>query len=165
MKLITFTIGEPLRLGKVVGGGVFDLTERMGLHSVRDLMASGRLAEAEAIAGTSDHSVADVQLGLPIPDPAKIFCIGVNYQNRNEEYKDGSEAPKYPSLFIRTPLSFVPHGGHLVIPHESEQLDYEGEIVLVIGKAGRRIAQAASGHGSRPISAASISTICAWKRV
>ena len=139
MKLITFTIGEPLRLGKVVGGGVINLTARMGVNSVRELMVSGRMGEAEALAAPADHAFADVQLGLPIPDPAKIFCVGVNYQDRNAEYKDGSEAPKFPSLFMRTPLSFVPHGHDLVIPHESEQLDYEGEIVIVIGKAGRRI--------------------------
>ncbi len=142
MRLVSFTIGEPMHVGKVVGGGVIDLTQRIGVSSIRELIATGRIGEAEAVSGPTDHSFADVQLGLPIPDPNKIICVGVNYMNRNEEYKDGSEAPKYPSLFMRTPLSFVPHGHSVVIPHESEQLDYEGEIVLVIGKAGRRIAQA-----------------------
>ena len=142
MRLVSFTIGEPMHVGKVVGGGVIDLTQRIGVSSIRELIATGRIGEAEAVSGPTDHSFADVQLGLPIPDPNKIICVGVNYMNRNEEYKDGSEAPKYPSLFMRTPLSLVPHGHSVVIPHESEQLDYEGEIVLVIGKAGRRIAQA-----------------------
>jgi 2-keto-4-pentenoate hydratase/2-oxohepta-3-ene-1,7-dioic acid hydratase in catechol pathway len=72
----------------------------------------------------------------------RYFCIGVNYPERNEEYKDGSERPKYPSLFFRTHSSFVRHDEPIVRPRESEQLDYEGEIVVVIGKGGRRIAEA-----------------------
>jgi len=55
----------------------------------------------------------------------RYFCIGVNYPDRNEEYKDGSERPKYPSIFIRTHTSFVSHGEPIVRPRESEQLDYE----------------------------------------
>jgi len=71
----------------------------------------------------------------------RYFCIGVNYPDRNEEYRDGSERPRYPSIFIRTHTSFVAHGEPIVRPRESEQLDYEGEIVVVIGKGGRRIPQ------------------------
>jgi 2-keto-4-pentenoate hydratase/2-oxohepta-3-ene-1,7-dioic acid hydratase in catechol pathway len=70
----------------------------------------------------------------------RYFCIGVNYPERNEEYKDGSERPRYPSIFIRTHSSFVSHGEPLVRPRESTQFDYEGEILVVIGKGGRRIA-------------------------
>jgi len=85
--------------------------------------------------------LAEVALLPPIPRPGKIICIGVNYANRNEEYKDGQEAPKNPSVFIRFPESFVGHGAPLIRPPESERLDYEGEIVVVIGKASRRIAR------------------------
>jgi 2-keto-4-pentenoate hydratase/2-oxohepta-3-ene-1,7-dioic acid hydratase in catechol pathway len=67
--------------------------------------------------------------------------VGVNYPERNAEYKDGSDAPKYPSLFVRFPSSFVGHGAALIRPPESTQLDYEGEIVIVVGKRGRRIAE------------------------
>ena len=77
----------------------------------------------------------------PIPAPEKIICIGVNYPDRNAEYKDGQDAPKYPSMFMRTPRSFVGHGAPLVRPRVSPQLDYEGELVLVIGKAGRHITE------------------------
>ena len=59
--------------------------------------------------------------------------------NRNEEYKDNSDAPKYPSLFVRMPDTLVGHGQPILRPSESEQLDYEGEIAIVIGKTGRRI--------------------------
>ena len=141
MKLITFREGGRTRAGAVVGDRVVDLSS-----SARELIATGRLGVAAAIATThtADFALADVALDLPVPDPGKIFCVGVNYQDRNAEYKDGSEAPKFPSLFMRTPRSFVPHGAPVIIPRESEQLDYEGEIVLVIGKAGRRIPAASA---------------------
>jgi 2-keto-4-pentenoate hydratase/2-oxohepta-3-ene-1,7-dioic acid hydratase in catechol pathway len=75
----------------------------------------------------------------PVTLHGKIFCIGVNYGDRNAEYKDGSDQQKYPSVFMRTPGSLVGDGEKILRPLESEQLDYEGEIVLVIGKRGRRI--------------------------
>jgi len=74
-----------------------------------------------------------------IPNSQKIFCIGVNYPNRHEEYKDNQSAPPNPSVFIRYKDSFVGHLEPLLIPPESEQLDYEGEFVIAIGKSGRRI--------------------------
>jgi 2-keto-4-pentenoate hydratase/2-oxohepta-3-ene-1,7-dioic acid hydratase in catechol pathway len=64
----------------------------------------------------------------------------VNYPERNAEYKDGSSGPSYPSLFVRFPESFVGPDAPLLRPPESFQFDYEGEIVMVIGKTGRRIA-------------------------
>jgi 2-keto-4-pentenoate hydratase/2-oxohepta-3-ene-1,7-dioic acid hydratase in catechol pathway len=74
-------------------------------------------------------------------NPGKIICVGVNYPDRNAEYKDGQDAPKYPSLFVRFPQSFVGQGEALVRPKASQQLDYEGEIALVIGTPGRHIAE------------------------
>ncbi|AJQ97679.1 fumarylacetoacetate hydrolase family protein [Gynuella sunshinyii] len=83
--------------------------------------------------------IDEVTLLPPIDAPEKIFCIGVNYANRNAEYKDGSDDPIKPSVFIRLADSFTGHKQPLIRPPESIQLDYEGEIVVVIGKAGRRI--------------------------
>lgn len=143
MRLCTIELDGEARVGAVVGDAVVDLTARGGWASVRDLLDKGDLARAEALAdGAGELALADVKLLLPVPEPRKIVCVGVNYMNRNAEYQDGSEAPTYPSLFMRTPLSFVAHGEAMLIPRESEQLDYEGEIVLVIGTAGRRIARA-----------------------
>jgi len=80
-----------------------------------------------------------LRLSPPLAIPGNIFCVGVNYRDRNAEYRDASDAPKYPSIFMRTPGSLVGDGEPLLRPPESEQFDYEGEIVLVIGKTGRRI--------------------------
>lgn len=83
----------------------------------------------------------DVTFHIPLLHPEKIICVGVNFPDRNEEYKDGQAAPSNPSLFIRFPRSFVGHNQPLIRPPESLQLDYEGEIAIVIGKRGRRIAE------------------------
>jgi len=166
MRLITFEADGKQRVGAVNGDGVVDLSARMGVPSARHLIAEDRISEAEEIASSAspDYWLDEIKLGLPIEDPAKILCIGVNYLNRNAEYKDGSEAPKYPSVFMRTPLSLVPHGEPVVIPRESSQLDYEGEIVLVIGKAGRRISQAEAIEHVAGISIMNEGSVSDWLR-
>ena len=85
------------------------------------------------------HALDNVVLLPPIPTPEKLGCIGVNYKARNAEYKDNSDLPKYPSLFVRNPSSVVGSGQPIEKPDISEQLDYEGELVIVIGKEGRHI--------------------------
>jgi 2-keto-4-pentenoate hydratase/2-oxohepta-3-ene-1,7-dioic acid hydratase in catechol pathway len=119
---------------------VRDLSGALGTTSARALLAEGRLKEAERSRGDL-LALEEVRLGLPVADPFRILCVGVNYMDRNAEYADGSAAPEKPSLFMRTQLSFVGHGEAIVRPRESEQLDYEGEIAMVIGRAGRRIAE------------------------
>jgi 2-keto-4-pentenoate hydratase/2-oxohepta-3-ene-1,7-dioic acid hydratase in catechol pathway len=109
--------------------------------SVLDLLRADGLDSARAAARgvRADFPLREVELLPPVLAPEKILCIGVNYANRNADYGD-AEVPKYPSMFFRTPDSLVGHQGALVRPRESDQLDYEGEIALVIGRAGRRIA-------------------------
>ena len=80
----------------------------------------------------------------PFRRPGKIICVGVNYPERNAEYKDGSELPQYPSLFVRFANSFVGHNQSILRPLASKQFDYEGEIAIVIGKPGRRIPEASA---------------------
>jgi 5-carboxymethyl-2-hydroxymuconate isomerase len=99
-----------------------------------------------------------------VPDAEKIVCIGINYGNRNEEYKDGAEAPRYPSVFMRTPGSLVGHREPIVRPPESEQLDYEGEIVLVIGREGRRIAERDAWEHVAGLSLMNEGTVRDWLR-
>ncbi len=125
--------------------GLVDLDSRLPKYAtLRALIAAGALGEAKAaIAGKSpDRKLASVALLPPVVEPQKIWCIGVNYKDRNEEYKDNSDLPKYPSLFCRAPTSFVGHDRPLERPKVSTQLDYEGEIALVIGKGGRHIPRA-----------------------
>jgi 2-keto-4-pentenoate hydratase/2-oxohepta-3-ene-1,7-dioic acid hydratase in catechol pathway len=96
---------------------------------------------AETASSRIDFYVKDVTFLPPVAQADKIICVGVNYPERNEEYKDNKEAPPFPSLFPRFKSSFVGHNQPLVKPFVSPQFDYEGEIALIIGKAGRHIAQ------------------------
>lgn len=148
MRFLSFASGGRESWGAVKstsgGEAIVDLGWRMaGCPNLIDTLRQGRLEEAKDLAAKSDAdlALAGVRYLRPIPLPEKIVCIGVNYANRNEEYKDGSEAPAYPSIFMRTPETLVGHDEAIVRPPESEQLDYEGEIAIVIGQGGRRIAK------------------------
>lgn len=146
MRLASWTIAGKPGFGLVTGeGALHDIGKRSGgkFRDMREFIEAGKMDEAAAYIGaTPDADIGDVTLTSPVAKPGKILCVGVNYPERNAEYKDGSEAPKYPSLFVRFPSSFVGHGSPVLRPPESEQFDYEGEIVIVIGKAGRRIPEA-----------------------
>ena len=149
MRFLSFTYRGRESFGAVLGEGVVDLGARhRDLPDLRAALRADRLGPltAEACKLSADIALADIAYLPPIPNPEKIICIGVNYANRNEEYKDGSEAPKYPSVFMRSRDSLVGHLHAILDPPESDQLDYEGEIVIVIGKAGRRIAAADAHH-------------------
>jgi 5-carboxymethyl-2-hydroxymuconate isomerase len=145
MRFVSFAVGGYKSFGAVKGDSLVDVGKALGgrYPTFGTLLRAGALPEAMELATTRSPSVPleTIRYLPPVPDPEKIICIGVNYGNRNEEYKDGAEAPKYPSVFMRTPGSLVGHLEPIWNPPESEQLDYEGEIVLVIGKAGRRIAE------------------------
>ena len=144
MKFLSFVHNGKRSFGAVTDAGLVDLgLLHPELDDLRHAIQTDRLAEmtTEAMAADTSLSVADVELLPTIPNPEKIICIGVNYAQRNAEYKDGSEAPKYPSVFMRSRDSLVGHEQDIMDPPESDQLDYEGEIVIVIGKMGRRIAE------------------------
>ncbi|MGH7248884.1 MAG: fumarylacetoacetate hydrolase family protein, partial [Pseudomonadota bacterium] len=93
------------------------------------------LAEAKAAVGgvRPDLQLAEVELLPPLSAPEKILCVGINYANRGRDY-NVSDSPKYPSMFYRAPNSLVGSGQKLVRPKISEQLDYEGELALIIGR-------------------------------
>src|SRR5947209_12517936 len=148
IRLASFALGESIRYGAVTDGGIVDLSARFAKQypTLREAVAAGALTRLgeEAAGRQPDHALDAITWLPPIPSPEKIICIGVNYPDRNAEYKDGQDAPKYPSMFMRTPRSFVGHMTPLVRPRASSQLDYEGEVVLVIGKAGRHIRDSAA---------------------
>lgn len=126
--------------GIVAGGEIADCSAP-GLAGIVDALSSNGLATLQPRPGARRFDLKDVVLLPPVTGAEKIICVGVNYADRNEEYRDGSVAQAYPSLFVRFPGSFVGHGQPILRPRESNQFDYEGEIALVIGKPGRRIAR------------------------
>jgi 2-keto-4-pentenoate hydratase/2-oxohepta-3-ene-1,7-dioic acid hydratase in catechol pathway len=153
--------------GIAIGDGIVDLTDRIaGVSDLSDLFAQQRLDEARAVAesASADFSVDDIRFERTLPCPGKIFCIGVNYGGRNAEYQDGQDSPDKPSVFVRFPSSFTGHEQPLVRPPESPQLDYEGEIVAVIGTGGRRIARSAARRHLAGLTLGNEGTIRDWVR-
>jgi 2-keto-4-pentenoate hydratase/2-oxohepta-3-ene-1,7-dioic acid hydratase in catechol pathway len=167
-RLATYSIDGSTRYGAVVGDGMVDLSAKFAAEypTLREAVAAGVLTKlAEHAAGRSpDHALGAIIWLPPIPAPEKIICIGVNYPDRNAEYKDGQDAPKYPSMFMRTPRSFVGHGTPLVRPLASMQLDYEGELVLIIGKAGRHIQESDALDHIAAVTLCNEGTIRDWVR-
>jgi len=154
MRLLSFSIAGRASFGILTnqGTGVIDLAPHFpSVGDLSDLLAKGLADDARRFSGEeADHELSHVTYERLLPWPRKIFCIGVNYGGRNAEYKPGEgaqEQKSYPSVFVRFPDSFTGHDRALIRPPESHQLDYEGEIVAVIGKAGRRIPiEAARSH-------------------
>ena len=145
MNLATYNIRGRSSFGVAVGDGIVDLRPRLAprLTSVLDVLRAGALDEVKGVvAGVRpDFPLSEVEMLPPVPGGEKILCIGVNYAKRDTELEatSGNTDAKYPSMFFKPPNSFVAHTAPILRPPESEQLEYEGEIALVIGRTGRRI--------------------------
>jgi 2-keto-4-pentenoate hydratase/2-oxohepta-3-ene-1,7-dioic acid hydratase in catechol pathway len=143
MRLASFKANGRAAYGAVTGAGIIDLSRRLPEYaSLLDLFRAQAVGEARAAAsGPADYQIKDVEMLPPIVSPEKNICVGINYPDRSAEYKDSREAPKYPNLFCRFPTSLVGSGQPIVRPKVSDKFDYEGEVILVIGKEGRHIAR------------------------
>jgi 2-keto-4-pentenoate hydratase/2-oxohepta-3-ene-1,7-dioic acid hydratase in catechol pathway len=141
MKLISYIHNNKQSYGAVKGDMVMDLAPVLGAKAsdVKALITNGLVGAAvqAASAGKYDLPLSQVTLLPPVPNPGKIFCVGLNYAEHVRE--TGREVTEKPAIFTRFADSQVGHGEALVRPPESVRFDYEGEIAIVIGKAGRRI--------------------------
>src|SRR5713226_7384618 len=143
MKLASFTASGRASYGLLVDGGLVDLGARLGARypTLRAALAGDALGEMARSAGAKpDIALAQATLLPPIPQPDKIVCIGLNYRAHAAEA--GLKVPEHPSLFLRLTNTLVPHGGALVRPSLSSDMDYEGELAVVIGRGGRHIPRA-----------------------
>ncbi|WP_076999954.1 fumarylacetoacetate hydrolase family protein [Variovorax sp. KK3] len=145
MKLISYHYQGQDSYGAVLAGDrVADLRSVFGARAddLKALIAADLLAEAaRAAAGANETlALAEVQLLPVIPNPGKIVCVGLNYGDHVRE--TGRTVTEQPTLFLRVAESQLAHGEDIALPPESSKLDYEGEIAVVIGKGGRRIAEA-----------------------
>src|SRR6201984_774734 len=165
-RIATFSLNDTVRYGAVTDSGIVDLSARFAKDypTLREAIAAGALTKLaeEGSRHSPDHALDAIAWQPPIPAPEKIICIGVNYPDRNAEYKDGQDAPKYPSMFMRSPRSFVGHDTPLVRPRASAPLDYEGELGLVHGKAGRNLPQSAALDPVAAITLCNEGTIRDW---
>ncbi|MDO6965928.1 fumarylacetoacetate hydrolase family protein [Rhizobium alvei] len=166
-RFVTYSTASGHGYGLLKDDGLVDLSSRHPeWPTLREVIEAGALAKlAEEGADLApDLAPGSFRFEIPIPQPEKLICVGVNFPDRNEEYKDGQAAPSNPSLFIRFPRSFTGHDQPLIRPPESPQLDYEGEIVIVIGKGGRRIAEADALDHIAALSLCNEGTIRDWVR-
>lgn len=141
MRLVSFAAGASSCYGVVKNDWIIDLSKRMKFSSLRELIAAGALDEAGKLAATlqPDLPLEGTRLLPPIPNPGKIICVGLNYHDHVAE--TGRKLTEKPALFTRFAESQIGHLQPMIKPLESDQLDYEGELAIVIGKPGRRISQ------------------------
>jgi 2-keto-4-pentenoate hydratase/2-oxohepta-3-ene-1,7-dioic acid hydratase in catechol pathway len=144
MRLMSFERNGRAGFGVVVGDGVVDAGARLpgSPPGLRAALAAGALPDlARLTNGKPDFALAEVTFAPPIADAAgKILCVGVNYLPHIREM--GRERPDKPVLFTRFRDSIVGHDQPLLKPLASEQLDFEGELAVVIGKRARRVSRA-----------------------
>ncbi|TPG59666.1 FAA hydrolase family protein [Roseomonas nepalensis] len=142
MRLVSFEAEGGAGFGLVEGDAVADLTGAFAGRAagLRGLLAAGLLKEARhAAASAPRRPLAGLRLLPVIPDPDKIICVGLNYRDHVAE-TGRTETPE-PALFARFAGSQVGHGQPLVRPRVSERFDYEGELAVVIGTAGRHVVE------------------------
>ena len=165
MKFATFSAGGPLRYGAVTDAGMVALNSDFPQWpTLLDVVQAGGLPKLAAAAKGRPATHSEFEYEMVLPNAARILCVGVNFPDRNAEYKDGSEQPKYMSLFPRFASGFTGHNRPLIRPPENQTLDYEGEVAIVIGKAGRRIAQADAYDHIAALTLCNEGTIRDWVR-
>lgn len=148
MRFISFKSGSSTGLAVRAGNGCFrGLTpEEVGFPGeLSDILKADPLAlkgAADALACGPEIDVEKIEFLAPFRKAEKVICIGLNYVDHSVE--SGFQPPKYPAVFIRFTSSLIGHLAPIVRPKASEQLDYEGELVAVIGKAGRHISKSAA---------------------
>jgi 2-keto-4-pentenoate hydratase/2-oxohepta-3-ene-1,7-dioic acid hydratase in catechol pathway len=145
VKLVTYAVRGEVSYGAVVGEGIVDLRRRMGEErypSLKSVLAAGALEEArrKAEGQPADHRLGEVTLKPVVPDPDKIFCVGLNYHAHREE--TGRKPTEHPAIFTRYAITQVGSGEALVKPRNSDAFDYEGELGVVIGRRGRHLPRA-----------------------
>ncbi|HEY5647012.1 MAG TPA: fumarylacetoacetate hydrolase family protein [Pseudomonadales bacterium] len=142
MRWLSFESGGKASFGYLTsnGSGVVDVGARSGLPDLKTAIASGVVAGGPSEGDAADLALADVNYLPTITNPDKILCVGLNYKAHQEETGRGGEG--FPTIFVRLAAAQIGHGQPMVRPRESNTLDYEGEIAMIIGRAGRRISRA-----------------------
>jgi len=148
MRLATLNTAHGPRPAVLVGERYVDLvaTDARFPTSMRLLLADpALLGAARDVAGRPNAvsvPAASARLHAPVHDPQKIVCVGLNYRDHAVESR--MPIPKEPVLFSKFPSALIGHGEPVVVPEVSTKVDYEAELVFVIGKRGRRIPEGAA---------------------
>jgi 2-keto-4-pentenoate hydratase/2-oxohepta-3-ene-1,7-dioic acid hydratase in catechol pathway len=143
VRVVSFVGADGPRLGVVEGDFVVDLNavDPAAPRDLREVLGAGRLPELErlVLGATPDARRAfdELQLGLPVPCPGKVFCLGLNYRDHVDE--GPFERQEYPAFFMRGATSLVAHGEPIIRPASSVALDYEAELAVIIGRRARHL--------------------------
>jgi 2-keto-4-pentenoate hydratase/2-oxohepta-3-ene-1,7-dioic acid hydratase in catechol pathway len=165
MRFSTFSSNGRTYYGAVTDRGMVALNEIFPQWStLLNAVQAGGLNQLVKVAEGKPVTHTDFKFEMVLPNAHRILCVGVNFPDRNAEYKDGSDQPKYMSLFPRFASGFTGHDRPLIRPPESPQLDYEGEVAIVIGKGGRRITQANAYDHIAALTLCNEGTIRDWVR-
>ncbi|MGE0625357.1 MAG: fumarylacetoacetate hydrolase family protein [Pseudomonadales bacterium] len=142
MRWLSFESGGKASFGYLTGNGsgVVDVGARTGLPDLKAAIASGLVARGATQGDDADVALADVGYLPTVTNPHKILCVGLNYKAHQEETGRGGEG--VPTIFVRFAAAQTGHEQPMIRPKESNTLDYEGEIAMIIGRAGRRISRA-----------------------
>jgi 2-keto-4-pentenoate hydratase/2-oxohepta-3-ene-1,7-dioic acid hydratase in catechol pathway len=140
MRLASIRHGAGMTYGVVRDEGIQIVSERFRVRypSLKAVIAAGVSIDAlreSLTAGVLPHET--VEFEPPVPNPGKIFCVGMNYQAHVKEM--GRKPPEHPAIFVRFPDSLVGHRQHLVRPRVSAKFDYEGEFAVIIGRTARHV--------------------------
>jgi 2-keto-4-pentenoate hydratase/2-oxohepta-3-ene-1,7-dioic acid hydratase in catechol pathway len=141
MAFITFRAENRISYGVATDDGVFDLGRRIGaalpdLKSFLTAQGLGILGTVPA-ATVTDYATGEFTYSPVIPNPAKILCVGLNYDEHRRE--TGRPESEYPAIFTRFPDTLIGHDAPILLPTNSSALDYEGELAVVIGRSGFRV--------------------------
>jgi acylpyruvate hydrolase len=147
MKIVGFEFGGGLRLGVVEGEEVVDLQTvdstipgdlgevlRRSNGDLTSLKDAARRAPASA-----RRPLKGLKYGLPVAKPGKVICLGLNYLEHVKEGAQRDNIPKFPTIFMRVNTSLVPHGQPIIRPKASETLDYEAELIFIVGKRAKHL--------------------------
>jgi 2-keto-4-pentenoate hydratase/2-oxohepta-3-ene-1,7-dioic acid hydratase in catechol pathway len=142
MKLVSYVHAGRARFGAVKGDGIVDLTGKLGALDLKDLLSQDSTSAARIYANSADPDclVTEVRFLPVIPNPGKILCVGLNYEGHRVE--TNSAKSDHPQIFARFADSLTAHEDVLIRPTVSGAFDYEGELAIVIGKAGRHVSEA-----------------------
>jgi 2-keto-4-pentenoate hydratase/2-oxohepta-3-ene-1,7-dioic acid hydratase in catechol pathway len=165
MRLASFSTPKGASYGAVTNGGIVDLGRRIGnrFADLRSLIAKGGIEEAKkAASAPADYKESDIAWLPVIPNPGKIVCVGLNYEEHRAE--TGRDKTENPALFLRVAESQVGHRQPILRPRESTHLDFEAEIAVIIGRPGRRISQADSWSHIAGYSCYNDGSVREWQR-
>jgi 2-keto-4-pentenoate hydratase/2-oxohepta-3-ene-1,7-dioic acid hydratase in catechol pathway len=165
MKLATFKTAQGESYGAVTAKGIVDLRRYLGNQypDLKALIAGNGFSKVQQyLSGTPDYKPGDITWLPVIPNPDKIVCVGLNYEEHRVE--TGRDKTEQPALFLRVNESQVGHLQPIVRPKESTHLDFEAEIAVIIGKPGRRISQQDSWSHIAGYSCYNDGSVREWQR-